>query len=117
MFSVSGYGLIGSDPQHVESYPSRLTASSRLPNLRSSLNDGFNLQTNGNGRGFAATCSGDSGGPVFLGDVESDTIVAVTSFGLDSWCRGTDFSYRIDRAEVLAWIGGGYLESGPEPSG
>jgi hypothetical protein len=115
VFTVSGYGPRESN-DHVESGRSRLMASSRLTNLRSSLNDGFNLQTNGNGRGFAGTCSGDAGAPVFLGDFDSDTIVAVSSFGLDSWCRGTDFSARIDRADVLAWIGGGYLDTMPEPS-
>lgn len=31
-------------------------------------------------------------------------IVAVTSFGLNALCRGTDFAYRVDRAEVLEWI-------------
>jgi hypothetical protein len=31
-------------------------------------------------------------------------IVAVTSFGLNAWCRGTDFSYRTDTAAVLQWI-------------
>jgi secreted trypsin-like serine protease len=94
----------------------RLTASSLTTNLRSSLNDGFNFQTNGNGRGFAGSCSGDSGGPVFLGDADSDTIVAVASFALSAWCRGTDFSYRLDRPEVLAWIRGGYLSAEPEPA-
>ncbi len=52
----------------------------------------------------AATCSGDSGGPVFLGGPDSNVIVAVTSFGLNSLCRGTDFGYRVDRTEVLDWI-------------
>ena len=50
------------------------------------------------------TCSGDSGGPVFLGDFESNLIVGVTSFGLNALCRGTDFAYRIDHPDVLAWI-------------
>jgi len=30
--------------------------------------------------------------------------VAATSFGLTALCRGTDFAYRVDQAEVLAWI-------------
>lgn len=34
----------------------------------------------------------------------SNLIVAVTSFGLNMLCRGTDFSYRIDQADVLAWL-------------
>ena len=43
-------------------------------------------------------------GPVFLGGPSSNVIVAVTSFGLNALCRGTDFGYRVDRSEVLDWI-------------
>ncbi len=52
----------------------------------------------------AVPAPGDSGGPVFLGGFTSNLIVGVTSFGLNALCRGTDFAYRIDRPEVLAWI-------------
>ncbi len=79
-------------------------AQSTLVNLNSALNDGFNLQTQGNANGRGGTCSGDSGGPVYLGGSSSNLIVAVTSFGLNALCRGTDFGYRIDRTEVLNWI-------------
>jgi hypothetical protein len=41
---------------------------------------------------------------VFLGDFRSNQIVAVTSFGLNALCRGTDFAYRTDRAAVIEWI-------------
>ena len=41
----------------------RLMAESTLVNLGSALNDGFNLQTQGNGNGRGGTCNGDSGGP------------------------------------------------------
>lgn len=103
-FTASGYGLTESNPVHVTSFRERLMAQARLTNLNSALNDGFNLQTNGNGNGRGGTCSGDSGGPVFYGGYESNTIVAVTSFGLNQWCRGVDFSYRTDTTEVIEWI-------------
>jgi hypothetical protein len=103
-FTSSGYGLSESNPVHVTSLRERLMAQSRLTNLRSHNNDGFNLQTNGNGSGRGGTCSGDSGGPVFYGGFESNTIVAVTSFGMNAYCRGVDFSYRTDRQEVIDWI-------------
>ena len=48
--------------------------------------------------------SGDSGGPVFYGGYESNVIVAVTSFGLNALCRGTDFAYRTDTEAVIEWI-------------
>ena len=79
-------------------------AQSTLVNLGSALTDGFNLQTQGNGNGRGGTCSGDSGGPVFLGGPSSNLIVAVTSFGLNALCRGTDFAYRLDQVDVLKWI-------------
>jgi secreted trypsin-like serine protease len=108
VFTVSGYGLTLRTQEHSAlaniSFRERLMAQSTLVNLNSALNDGFNLQTQGNGNGRGGTCSGDSGGPVYLGGPSSNLIVAVTSFGLNALCRGTDFGYRIDRTEVLNWI-------------
>jgi hypothetical protein len=104
VFTASGYGLSWSNPVRVESYRERLMATARLTNLRNSLTGGFNLQTNGNGSGRGGTCSGDSGGPVFYGGTTSNVIVAVTSFGLNAYCRGVDFAYRTDQADVIAWI-------------
>jgi len=108
VFTVSGYGLSLSTEPHSAvssiSFRERLMAQSTLVNLNSALNDGYNLQTQGNGDGRGGTCSGDSGGPVFLGGFNSNQIVAVISFGLNALCRGTDFAYRIDRSEVLDWI-------------
>jgi secreted trypsin-like serine protease len=45
--------------------------------------------------GDGGTCFGDSGGPHFLGGVESNLIVSVTVTG-DAMCRATDKTYRID---------------------
>ena len=103
-FTASGYGLSESNPVHVTSFRERLMATSKLVNLGSHMTDGFNLQTNGNGDGRGGTCSGDSGGPVFYGGTSSNLIVAVTSFGLNSWCRGVDFAVRPDTAAVQEWI-------------
>ena len=103
-FTSSGYGLTLSNPVHVLSFRERLMAKSRLNNLRSHNTDGFNLQTNGNGDDRGGTCSGDSGGPVFYGGYRSNNIVAVTSFGMNAYCRGVDFSYRTDRRAVIRWI-------------
>lgn len=108
VFTVSGYGLSYRTQEHSAvpnlSFRSRLMAQSTLVNLNSANNDGYNLQTQGNGDDRGGTCSGDSGGPVFLGGFSSNTIVAVTSFGMNSLCRGTDYGYRIDRQAVLDWI-------------
>jgi hypothetical protein len=108
IFTVSGYGLsYRSQPQSpvpTISYRVRLMAASELVTVVSANTDGYNLQTRGNGDDLGGTCSGDSGGPVFLGGFDSNLIVAVTSFGTNSLCRGTDFSYRIDQQDVLDWI-------------
>lgn len=107
VFTVSGYGLTtrttDQDPHPNLSFRERLMAESRLVNLRSANNAGFNIQTQGNARGLGGTCSGDSGGPVFLGDEDSNLIVGITSFG-HFLCRGTDFAFRVDQPAVLEWI-------------
>ena len=115
-FTVSGYGLTYKNQEHNGkpnvSYRERLMALSHLVNLRGALNAGFNLQTAGNGKGQGGTCNGDSGGPVFYGGYESNVIVAVTSFGLNALCRGTDYAFRIDQQAVINWIIATVEESG-----
>ena len=45
---------------------------------------------------------GDSGGPVL---VEGTNVLAgVVSFGMNPQCKGQDYTYRLDRQEVLDWI-------------
>ena len=45
--------------------------------------------------GSGGTCYGDSGGPHFLGGMESNLIGSITVTG-DAMCRATDKTYRID---------------------
>jgi hypothetical protein len=106
LFTVSGYGLTKRWPEQTGkpfvSFRERLMGLSTFVNLNNT--GGFYVQTQGNGNGRSGTCNGDSGGPVFLGGYTSNVIVGVTSFGLNSLCRGTDFAFRIDTPEVLDWI-------------
>ncbi len=102
-FLASGYGLSYSSPVGVVSFRSRLMGYGKLVNTVSANTGGYNLQTIGNGAGRGGTCSGDSGGPIFY-PAASNQIVAVTSFGMNAYCRGVDFSYRVDRNAVQDWI-------------
>jgi hypothetical protein len=101
---VVGYGLQSVKP--VESrIRVRLKGTVNLVNLRSALTDGYNVQTSNNpGQGHGGsggTCFGDSGGAIFTQD---NQIVAVNSFVLNANCAGSSFGYRVDKADVQAWI-------------
>ncbi len=107
VLTVSGYGITdghaASDP--TVSFRERLMATTTLITTNDTWTDGYNLKTQPNGGSRGGTCSGDSGGPVFY-PADTNQIVAVTSFGRTSpnACQGGDYSYRVDRAEVIAWI-------------
>jgi Trypsin len=100
-FVSSGYGLSDHNPVIV-SFRERLTASAYLVNWEAPVTE-YNLKTTANpSQGKGGTCNGDSGGPIFFAGTR--TIAAVTSFGMNAECKGLDFSYRLDRQEVLDWI-------------
>lgn len=62
--------------------------------------DAYVVLTNNANTG--GTCFGDSGGPTFIEG--TSTVVAITSFGVNSTCAGTSGVYRIDTADDLAWL-------------
>jgi hypothetical protein len=53
--------------------------------------------------GSGGTCFGDSGGPHFLGGVDSNLEVSLTVTG-DSVCRATDKTYRLDTKEARDFL-------------
>lgn len=104
-FTDSGYGLSYTNPSTTTSFRERLMVTTKLDNLKSALNDGYNVQTSNSPGIGGGTCFGDSGGPLFFGNSTSNTIVGVTSFGFNSnTCAGTDFAYRTDQQAVIDWI-------------
>lgn len=99
-FVRSGYGVSQVKPSAL-SFRERLMATSELVNLTNALTDGFNVQLSDNpGNGRGGICFGDSGGPVLY----QEQIVGVSSLLLNRNCKGADVAYRVDRAEVQAWI-------------
>ena len=102
---ISGYGVTYRDAsgRHDKSFRIRLQGFSKITNVVGGNTGGFNLQTSGNGGGRSGTCGGDSGGPVFYPS-DTNVIVGVTSFGLNAWCRGQDFAFRVDTQAVQDWI-------------
>ena len=53
--------------------------------------------------GNGGTCYGDSGGPHFLGGVNSNLVVSTTITG-DAPCRATDKTYRLDTASARNFL-------------
>jgi hypothetical protein len=104
-FTVVGYGLQSVKPREQADLV-RYRGVVELVNLRSALTDGYNLHyTNnpGQGRGGpGGTCFGDSGGPVFYDN--TNIVVAVNSFVLNSNCKGAGFGYRVDTQSSLNFI-------------
>lgn len=104
-FTAVGYGLQMSFPDAAawkeNNQRVRMVSHPRLLQINTGFTgDGSLLLSNNANTG--GTCSGDSGGPNFIGD--SHVIAGVTSFGLNSVCAGTGGVYRVDRADDLTWL-------------
>ena len=53
--------------------------------------------------GSGGTCYGDSGGPHFLGGVDSTLEVALTVTG-DATCKSTDIDFRLDTQAARSFL-------------
>ena len=104
--TVSGFGVTRTNAKNgrnTVSFRERLMGQTFIISTRNQNTAGFNLQLASNfGSSRVGTCFGDSGGPIFAGD--TDTVVAVNSWVKNWSCGGQGFSYRVDTAEVQAWM-------------
>lgn len=103
-FTHVGYGVQSIKPRVIDQVV-RYQGVSSLINLNSALTGGFNLMTTASpGRGQSGICFGDSGGPAFY---EGTNIIAgIHSFVLNSNCKGTGVSYRVDTPTSLDFLAG-----------
>lgn len=105
-FTAVGYGLQQSFPDPASFLENnqriRMVATPRLLqiNVPGFTGDYSVLLSNNTATG--GTCSGDSGGPNFLGT--STVVAGVTSFGMNVTCAGTGGVFRMDRSWALDWV-------------
>ncbi|MBN1139642.1 MAG: trypsin-like serine protease [Anaerolineae bacterium] len=101
-FTAVGYGDQWCNPVFVEEEIVRMYAEPRLIQINApGFTGDFSLLLSNN-HATGGTCSGDSGGPNFLGD--SNVVAAVTSYGQNYNCAGTGGVFRMDRQNVLDFV-------------
>ncbi len=106
LFEAVGYGLEGSKLNSSFGGDTRRKAQQRLVNITGvgGAGGGISAKFSSN-RGkntTGGTCFGDSGGPIFL--EPTNTIVAVTSYGISPTCSDGTGGYRVDQADDLDFL-------------
>ncbi|SFR86207.1 V8-like Glu-specific endopeptidase [Microbacterium sp. cf046] len=113
-FTAVGYGLQKSFPDaaswKTEALRTRMVSTPKLNSINTGYTGDGSLILSNNAH-TGGTCSGDSGGPNFIGT--STVIAGVTSFGKNSTCAGTGGVYRVDRADDLDWLYGEFGDQLP----
>jgi len=104
-FTAVGYGMsepsLGGGPPVFSGFGIRQVSTPTF----NALNQNWLRLSQNNATGDSGTCTGDSGGPNFLGagDGETDIIVAITSTG-DSMCQATNVTYRLDTPSAREFL-------------
>lgn len=112
-FTTVGYGLVRNTkkggPHGFIDETNRLVTQQTLL----SLQPAWLLLNMNPSTGSGGTCYGDSGGPHFLGGMNSNLLVSLTVTG-DTVCRATDKTYRLDTPSAQEFLS--RFELVPPPS-
>jgi len=100
-YGAQGIAIGGGPPQPIF-FRARYFAQSELIASRHKHSDEYIKLTANPAKGKGGFCFGDSGGPNLLG--ETNTILAVTSYGNNIMCAGIGYSNRIDTDYALDFI-------------
>ena len=101
-FTSVGYGVQRINPAKEVAEKVRMVATPHLLQINTGFTGPGSLLLSNNAS-TGGTCFGDSGGPNYLGS--SSVIAGVTSFGKNGKCGGTGGVFRVDRPDVLAFVG------------
>jgi secreted trypsin-like serine protease len=104
LHTVVGYGLQSTKPRLSELL-TRYRGSVVLKNASNpngTSTDFVQISSNSTKNYSGGTCTGDSGGPLFLRD--TNVVLAVTSFGTSVNCSGNSVSYRVDVASARTFL-------------
>jgi secreted trypsin-like serine protease len=101
-FTSVGYGVQRINTVKLEAEKVRMFAQPHLVQINTGFTGSFSLLLSNNAS-TGGTCFGDSGGPNYLGT--SNVVAGVTSFGLNGSCGGTGGVFRVDRRDVLDFVG------------
>lgn len=102
-FTAVGYGVQFVNPAQRVSEKVRMFASPHLVQINTGAT-GIGSLLLSNNASTGGTCFGDSGGPNYLGTTA--VIAGITSYGVNGTCSGIGGVFRLDRADVLAFING-----------
>jgi secreted trypsin-like serine protease len=102
---IVGYGTqqvdrVQGEPVVAPASGLRMKGSAELIHRPRAIRDELLTVSAHQSRGRAASCFGDSGGPILLGD----TILGVTSFAQNDFCRVATWAYRLDTPAAQAFV-------------